>query len=44
MGAEVIRWSGTDVDTHTHAILAEAGLSAEERKALADEGITPPLG
>ncbi|HEY8525697.1 MAG TPA: CoA transferase [Acidimicrobiales bacterium] len=37
-----IRWAGADVGAHTHEVLAELGLSAEERAALAEAGVIPP--
>jgi crotonobetainyl-CoA:carnitine CoA-transferase CaiB-like acyl-CoA transferase len=36
-----IRWPGADVGAHTHEVLAELGLAAEERAALVDAGVVP---
>jgi crotonobetainyl-CoA:carnitine CoA-transferase CaiB-like acyl-CoA transferase len=38
-----IRWTGVDVGAHTHEVLAELGLTATERQALADAGVIPSV-
>lgn len=37
-----IRWAGAPVGAHTHEVLAELGLSDDERSALIDRGVIPP--
>jgi crotonobetainyl-CoA:carnitine CoA-transferase CaiB-like acyl-CoA transferase len=36
-----IRWPGADVGAHTHEVLAELGLTADERAALVAAGVVP---
>ncbi len=38
-----IRWAGAEVGADTQDVLSELGLSEEERRTLADEGVVPPL-
>jgi crotonobetainyl-CoA:carnitine CoA-transferase CaiB-like acyl-CoA transferase len=37
-----IRWAGAEIGAHTHDVLAELGLSEEDRRRLSDDGVVPP--
>ena len=37
-----IRWAGAEIGAHTHDVLAELGLSEEDRRSLSDDGVVPP--
>jgi formyl-CoA transferase/succinyl-CoA--D-citramalate CoA-transferase len=37
-----IRWAGAEIGAHTHDVLAELGLSEQDRRRLSDDGVVPP--